>query len=63
MATFGDFILDDGKFAPSSSTGTKVAMIAYVGSDNGESSPFNHGLALALSDAGSGSYLKWSKSL
>ena len=27
-----------------------VAMIAYVGSDNGESAPYNHGLALALED-------------
>ena len=60
MATFGDFILSDGKFAPSSSTGTKVAKIAYVGSDNGEAAPYNHGLALALSDA-SGTY-KWSTS-
>ncbi len=28
-----------------------VAMIVYVGSDNSESAPYNHGLALALSDA------------
>ena len=62
LATVGDVILSDGKFAARTSTGTKVAMIAYVGSDNGESSPYNHGLALALSDAGSGSSLKWSTS-
>jgi hypothetical protein len=30
---------------------TAVAMIVYVGSDNGEAAPYNHGLALALSDA------------
>ena len=63
MATFGDFILDDGKFAPSSSTGTKVAMIAYVGSETGEAAPYKHGLALALSDAGgSGTKYKWKTS-
>ena len=27
-----------------------VAMIVYVGSDNGEAAPYNHGLALALND-------------
>jgi hypothetical protein len=48
--------------ATTASGKTVVAMIAYVGSDNGESSPYNHGLALALSDAGSGSYLKWKTS-
>lgn len=53
MATLGDMILDDGTFAASSSAGTKVAMIAYVGSDACEAgdAPYNHGLALALSDA------------
>ena len=34
-------------------TADRVAMIVYVGSDNGESAPYNHGLALALSDANS----------
>ncbi len=33
-------------------TATRVAMITYVGSDNGEAAPYNHGLALALSDEG-----------
>ena len=42
---------------------TAVAMIAYVGSDNGEAAPYNHGLALALSDAGGGSSFEWSTSL
>ena len=53
MATIGDVILDDGKFAVRTSTGTKVAMIAYLGND-AETSPtntaFKNGLALALGD-------------
>ena len=59
MATLGDMILDDGTFAASSSAGTKVAMIAYVGSDACEAgdAPYNHGLALALSDAST--YAQW----
>ena len=36
---------------------TAVAKICYVGSDNGEAAPYNHGLALALSDASG--YIKW----
>lgn len=44
MATVGDVILSDGKFAAPSSTGTKVAMIAYLG--NG--SECDHGLAIQL---------------
>ena len=36
---------------------TAVAMIAYVG-DNGEAAPYNHGLALALTDESS-SGMKW----
>jgi len=59
MATIGDVILSDGKFAARSSTGTKVAMIAYLGSETGEAAPYNHGLALALSDANGGSNCKW----
>lgn len=63
MATIGDVILDDGKFAARlSTTGTKVAMIAYLGSETGEAAPYNHGLALALSDANSGSTCKWKTS-
>ena len=49
MATLGDVILSDGKFAAPSSTGTKVAMIAYLGSSTGVEG-YTHGLALALSD-------------
>ena len=41
-------------------TKTAVAVIAYVGSDNGEAAPYNHGLALALSDASTG--CEWSTS-
>lgn len=62
MATIGDVILSDGKFAARSSTGTKVAMIAYLGSETGEAAPCNHGLALALSDENSGNTCKWSTS-
>ncbi len=50
MATIGDVILSDGKFAAPSSTGTKVAMIAYVGNDAETSTAFKKGLALALKD-------------
>ena len=39
---------------------TAVAMIAYVGKNNGEAAPYNHGLALALSDANDGSTCQWS---
>ena len=38
---------------------TAVAKICYVGGDNGEAIPYNHGLALALSDANGGSGCKW----
>ena len=36
-----------------------VAMIVYVGSATGESSPYNHGLALAMSDVDYGNTFKW----
>lgn len=48
MATVGDVILSDGKFAKASSTGTKVAMVAYVGSDTDHG--YFHGLAIAMTD-------------
>lgn len=41
---------------------TAVAKICYVGSDNGEAAPYNHGLALALSDANGGSSYSWKTS-
>ncbi len=37
----------------------RVAKIVYVGSDNGEATPYNHGLALALDDVGTN--CKWKK--
>ena len=53
MATIGDVILSDGKFAArSSNTGPEVAMIAYLGSSTGVDG-YTHGLAHALSDKGS----------
>ena len=48
MATIGDVILSDGKFAKASSTGTKVAMVAYVGKDTDHG--YFHGLAIAMTD-------------
>ena len=48
MATVGDVILSDGKFAKASSTETKVAMVAYVGSDTDHG--YFHGLAIAMTD-------------
>ena len=60
----GQVIGDDGKnyadaAAATSAGATAVVVIAYVGSDNGEAAPYNHGLALALSDANSGSTCQW----
>ena len=48
MATVGDVILSDGKFAKASSTETKVAMVAYVGSETDHG--YFHGLAIAMTD-------------
>ena len=48
MATVGDVILSDGKFAKASSTETKVAMVAYVGSETEHG--YRHGLAIAMTD-------------
>ena len=50
MATIGDDILPNGKFAKAGTSGAK-ARINYLGS-NTESYVYNHGLALALSDVG-----------
>jgi len=55
MATIGDVILDNGKFAAPSSEGTKVAMIAYLG--NG--SDCTNGLAIQL-NASPASMDNWS---
>ena len=57
MYGVGDVILADGNFAArSSTTGTIVAMITYLGSSTGVEG-YTHGLALALSDEGS---MDWS---
>ena len=61
MATIGDVIKSDGKFYAAGTDGA-VAKIVYVGSDNGEAAPYNHGLALALSDANDGNTCLWSTS-
>ena len=37
----------------------RVAKIVYVGSNNGEATPYNHGLALALTDANNGTTRQW----
>jgi hypothetical protein len=63
----GQVIGNDGKnyadaAAATSAGATAVAKIVYVGSDNGEAAPYNHGLALALSDANGGSSCKWKTS-
>lgn len=56
-ATVGMVICSHGK-AHAATTGTlncggeKVAVVAYVGQDTGEASPYTHGLALAMNDAG-----------
>ena len=56
----GQFIGSDGKNYDANATlptgVTAVAKICYVGSDNGEAAPYNHGLALALSDVSSSTY-------
>ena len=61
----GQVIGDDGKnyadaAAATLAGATAVAKICYVGSDNGEAAPYNHGLALALNDASANS--AWSTS-
>ena len=63
----GKVIGADGNIYPKSAIATAIgttaqAMITYVGSATGESSPYNHGLALAMDDANSGNYSEWSTS-
>ena len=55
-ATVGQIICSHGKAYPATMGdlvcgGRKVAIVAYKGSDGGEDSPYNHGLAIALKDA------------
>ena len=63
MATIGDVILTNGKFAAPSTESGKAAMIAYIGADADGSDATNpdkwHGLAIALADE-SNSYCAWS---
>ena len=59
----GQIIGSDGKNYDADATlpdgVTAVAKIFYVGSETGEAAPYNHGLALALSDANGGSGCPW----
>ena len=62
MATIGDVILANGKFAVAGTDGAR-AKICYLGSETAEAdNGFNHGLALALSDANGGGGCLWSTS-
>lgn len=54
-------IYADADAATAAST-TAIAMIAYVGNNTSEASPYNHGLALAMSDANSGAQCQWKTS-
>ena len=61
----GRLVGADGKIYASATLATAagttaVAMIAYVGSETGESAPYNHGLALALTDESGGSKINCS---
>ena len=62
LATVGDVILSTGKCAKAGTSGA-VAKICYLGDETGESAyNYTNGLALALSDANSGSTCKWKTS-
>jgi hypothetical protein len=50
-------IYDDAAAATAAGT-TALALICYVGSD-ASNAPYNHGLALALTDANDGNYATW----
>ena len=54
-------IYDNATAATTAGT-SAVAMITYVGTNTGEASPYNHGLALAMSDANAGSNCAWTTS-
>ena len=62
----GQIIGSDGKNYDANATlptgVTAVAKICYVGSETGEAAPYNHGLALALSNANGGSSCMWKTS-
>ena len=62
----GKVVGADGKIyadvaAAQAASTTACAIIAYVGSETGEASPYNHGLAIAMKDASAG-YLQWKTS-
>ena len=65
LATVGHVIASNGKcYKDNAATPggiTAVAKICYLGSDNGEAAPYNHGLALALSDASTACQWKTSR--
>ena len=69
-ATAGDIgkvVGADGKIyanvaAAKAASTTACAIIAYVGSATGESSPYTHGLAIAMKDAATGGSVIWSSS-
>ena len=62
LATVGDVILSTGKCAKAGTSGA-VAKICYLGDETGESAyNYTNGLALALSDANSGSTCNWKTS-
>lgn len=63
----GQVIGNDGKnyadeAAATAAGAIAVAKIVYVGRNNGEAAPYNHGLAIALSDANGNKPCKWSTS-
>lgn len=62
LATVGNIIGADGKFyanktAVDAAATTGAAMIVYLGSDGETNATYNHGLAIALTDAST--YAKW----
>jgi hypothetical protein len=60
MATIGNFILSDGTFSAANPTsGTPVAMIAYLGNAT-DNNTYKHGLALAMTDEDRGNGMSWS---
>ena len=67
-STVGMIVASDGKAYAAADkdnlpTGvTAVAIVAYKGSATGETSPYNHGLAIAMKDAAAGGKVKWSSS-
>ena len=64
MATLGNIIGADGKFyadktAVVDASTTGAAMIVYVGNEGETNTTYNHGLAIALTDANSGFPCNW----